>query len=503
MENRQLCCVETAANWICRHLREDRVPMLAALIAGLAAHGFAFSNKLLNADEVSALFGKGETVLSGRWALGLTDVLFPNLSMPWIYGLLSLLMLTASVCVILRLFSIRRALLQIVLAALIVSFPAQVSVFTFMFTSPSYALALLLAVLGVYLSEKEDWPHFGIACMLMVLSLGIYQAYVSFMAGFFVLRMIQMLLKGEREPRAVFFYGLRRLALLTAALLIYYGIALLALHMAGGEFVDYAVERKTGILSRAVHAYSALLHTFTRGYFGFVRSGVSLILHGLIFCACLLLLARRLPDTAKRGGLWLLLLCLALLPLAINCIFLIASVEVIYSPVMFGFVCLYVFAAFLAEEGDEAAALAARDCILVALAVVVMGNVYFANKAYLKMHIDYENAYALYTGVAAQIRSLPEFDENCTIALVGDTGQGLFHDERLDVGDLGGVNKDMVNTYMKSAFMHRYVGFDVPYADRDTCWLLSLDERVAAMPSYPYYGSIQRIDDYIVVKLGD
>ena len=31
---------------------------------------------------------------------------------------------------------------------------------------------------------------------------------------------------------------------------------------------------------------------------------------------------------------------------------------------------------------------------------------------------------------------------------------------------------------------------------------LENDSRVAAMSEYPYYGSVQKIDDYIVVKLG-
>ena len=84
-------------------LRRDwQTPFCSALIAGLLAHGYAFTNKLLNHDEIESLFGKGATVTSGRWGLELVKVLFPDWSMPWIYGILSLLLISAAACLMLR-----------------------------------------------------------------------------------------------------------------------------------------------------------------------------------------------------------------------------------------------------------------------------------------------------------------------------------------------------------------------------------------------------------------
>ena len=62
---------------------------VSAFAAGLAAYLFVFTNKLLNLDEIAGLFGKGESISSGRWALALTSYVFPDVSMPWINGMLA------------------------------------------------------------------------------------------------------------------------------------------------------------------------------------------------------------------------------------------------------------------------------------------------------------------------------------------------------------------------------------------------------------------------------
>ena len=80
----------------------SRAALSAGLLSGFLAFSFAFCNKLLNADEIGALFGKGTTISSGRWALKLTSLLLPDVSMPWLYGVLSVLLLSAAAAVVVR-----------------------------------------------------------------------------------------------------------------------------------------------------------------------------------------------------------------------------------------------------------------------------------------------------------------------------------------------------------------------------------------------------------------
>jgi hypothetical protein len=369
-----------------------------------------------------------------------------------------------------------------------------------MFTAPSYALSFLLAVLAVALAERKELRFRIISLILLVLSTGIYQAYVSIAASFFVVLMIQRLMK-EQDARQVLIYGMRQLGLLVVALVAYYAFALLFLKLYGWHFESYGVETQSGVFMRVAVAYSSFLHTFTRGYFGFVRSPLSQALHGLCAIAiCGFLVVYLLKEKEWRRRI-LMLVCLVLLPLSIKCIHLIASVGVIGSHVQFGFIAVYVFAAMVTDKAKGKGTLL-RDGVLLSLALVTAGNIYFANKCYLKMQLDYESAYSLYTGISAQIRQTEGYDEGKTLAIVGKTKTGLYTPEELSLGDMTGPNQDLVNMYTRQMFLQRFVGFDVPMADDETIRMLAKDPQVQAMPAYPAYGCIQIVGDYIVVKLG-
>lgn len=140
-QNRRSFLLEALAGRLLQWIRQNRIPLFSALLAGALAYPFAFTNKLVNHDEVGQLFAKGATVTSGRWGLGALDLIFPNISMPWIYGIITLLLMAASACLILRLIPLKSPLLQGLLAGSIVVFPSLIGLFGYMFTSSSYAVS--------------------------------------------------------------------------------------------------------------------------------------------------------------------------------------------------------------------------------------------------------------------------------------------------------------------------------------------------------------------------
>ena len=498
--------LSAAASWpnaLSARLRSCRLPFCSALIAGLLAHGFAFSNKLPNADELSSLFGKGMTVASGRWGLELSKYLIPNVSTPWIFGLLSLLLLSAAACLVVRIFRLRSPLLIAVLSALVTVFPAETATFSYMFTAPSYALAFLLAVASVRFSQREDLKGWLGALVLLLLAVSIYQAYIALAAGFFVLLMLQKLLQGEGSAGEVFFFGLKRLALLACTLLLYLPSIYIALHFYGGRFENYGMEQQRSLLFRALVAYSAFLHTFTRGYFGYVRGAFSQLLHALAMGLAGFVCLRWLIRCRDWGKRLLFLLCLLLFPLSLYCIYLIAETGIIHAMVLYSFITVYVFALVAAQQLQGEAAPLLRQLLALCLSLVVLGNIYFANAFYLKLHLRYENSYALYTGIAAQVRQTPGFDKDTRLALLGRAETGVYAIPELEALGLIGAAEDLTNAYTREYFLRRYVGFEVSFADDAEKYALSQDPRVREMPVYPAYGSVQMIDDYLVVRLGD
>ncbi len=501
MEKRELSVLERLFGWLAERMRENRIPLLCGIAAGLLAHMFAFTNKLVNADEVWSLFERGATITSGRWGLELSKWIFPSISMPWIYGVISIVLLTVTACVTIRLFQIRSRCLQALLAAVFVSFPSETGLFCFMFTSAPYALAFLLAVIAVALAERGGKVNWLMSFLLLVLAMGTYQAYVAVVASFFVIRMIQRLLRGEGSAKEVLLYGVYRLGLLIVSLVVYYLISLAAARLSGLGFADYGVSRWTSIFYKIALAYSAFLHTFTRGYFAFVRSPLAMILHFLLALAAAVLLLRWLLRCKDRARGLLLVICLLLFPLSAYCIYLIAEVDIIHSLVLVSFLSVYVLAAVVVETAEGKAGRWSRDAVLLSLLLVMAGNVLFANKVYLKMHFQYEQAYSIYTSIITQIESTEGFDADKKVAIVGNGDQQGLEMEELDAEGLMGPSKNLIDIYTRELFMQRYLGFDVSFATTAERRALQKDERVQAMPCYPYYGSVQVIDDYIVVRL--
>lgn len=480
---------------------ENKLPFFSALAAGLLAHGFAFANKLLIPDEVGSLFSKGATLESGRWGLELLRLVIPDISMPWLYGLLSLAVLAVAACLTVRLFRIQSKALQCLLPAVMLTFPSLTALFGYMFTSLPFALALLLAVLSASWGSRDTPRFWALSCLALVFSLGIYQAYVALTASFFLLCMIQRLLDKDTEAGAVLRFGLKALGCLGMALVLYYGLTVLSFRLTGSSRLGYGVEKR-GILYGVALAYNAFLKTFTAGEFGFVNGRASLALHLLCLAAALVLLFQgllRLGDGKKRG---MLVLCLCLLPLSMNGFYLAAEVTAVHSVVLYSFVCCYVLAALAVEQGSGHVSRWARDGVLAALLLLALGNATFANKAYLRAHLQYESATAFYTELIAQVKQTEGFDENSRLALLGTAEAAVYEPEELDTGKLVGLNGEhLINAYTRETLIRTYLGFDVPFASQEEKAELQNREEVRAMPVYPYYGSVQKIGDYIVIKL--
>lgn len=492
--------LEGWAKRLSKEMRRNAAPLLSGLIAGLLAYTYAFTNKLVNADELVSLFGKGGTVTSGRWGLKLTSLLFPDVSMPWLYGVIAILLFSAAACLALNIFQIRSRMIGCALAAVIVCFPAVTGLFCYMFTAAPYALAFLLAVISVRLAQRGGRLGWLFSCGCLVLSMGIYQAYIAVASSFFLLLMIKRLLQNDGSAREVFKFGLRCAALLAVSLVIYGGISVLA--VIGESFLDYGVNVSDSLLRRIRLAYSGFIRIFISGYFAYVPSKLSMLMHFIgVFVTVFSLGGWFVRNRDKAKGL-LMLLCLVLLPLSIDCMYLAADLGIIHSLVLHGFITVYFLAAVAVESVKGRPGAWSRDALLISLLCVAAVNVVFANEVSLKMHLQYENAYSFYTGIITQVRMTEGYDEDTVLAVLGDSAALSETQEKIDVGRLMGPNQNLVNIYSRDCFLEEYIGYGGQLADASERNSLMKDPRVLQMPNYPYEGSIQKIDDYIVVKLG-
>lgn len=504
--------LERWGGFLSRRWEEDRLPFLSSVLFGLLAYMFAFTNKLLNHDEAFSLFMKGATVDSGRWGLGFLDSIFPNLSMPWVYGIFSVVFIAAAVCLMVRILSIQSKLLQVLVSGCVMVFPSLIGMFGYMFTSSSFTLAFLLSVLAVWLLQWDPKKGAIPALGCMVFSLSIYQAYISLAAGLLILILIRRLLQGA-DIRAVIAAGFWYLLFLVVSLGAYYLATQVLLRLLHVEMNRYASGNLSfsllAIPAHILDAYRGFFRYFTDGAQGLLPTGLSRLAGVLCLAAAGVLLVLWGLGQKKRdlGRYGLVALLVALLPLAVNCMYLFTIPESIHTLVLYGFVNVYLLCAIVADAclglpSEKGRRTFLLNVLTLSMAVTVLINTYVANAAYLNLHLRYENAYSFYTSLSARIQSMPEFGEDTKLAILGTYQEPDFYGSHFSfLEGLTGVKGFLPDSYSRGKFLEYYLGFSMPLASEAETEALLTSAEYAEMAVYPYYGSVRLIGDTVVVKL--
>ena len=508
--------LERLWKWMSQKLREFAVPILTAFLFGFLAHGFAFTNKLVNHDEVFTLFFKGGSVSLGRWGLDFIDRIFPDYSMPWIYGIVTIALMAAAVCVMVHVFSIRSKLLQALLAGIVLVFPSLTGAFSYMFMSCTYSLSFLLAVIAASLVRQGKVKEWIIAIICMVGSLSLYQAHIAIAASLLVLVLIQRLLH-ETDVMPLIKKGIQYVLFLILSMGIYYIAVKVMQYWKNVGFNSYAAGNLSfdlrTIPSDIADAYATFFQYITQGYQGLIPTAFSRGVHMLCFCvAAILLLAWALNQKGKRlARFGMLFALIGILPLSSNCLHLFATRDSVHTLVACGFVSIYVLVVILAQDCPPAlpegklrtmARSIALNLITLCLAVVIIVNTYIANESYLNLYLRYENACSFYTSLIADLKLMPEFNEDTKLAVIGTFQEPSFYLEKFSFSDdITGIDGFLPDSYSKDKFMEYYMGFPIEFATEQEIQEITATAEYAGMAVYPYYGSMQWFDNILAVKL--
>lgn len=502
--------------------KNNKIPFISSIISGMLAYMYAFTNKFVNHDEIVYLFGKGATYDSGRWGINIITYIFPNYSMPWLYGITGVILIAISTCLIVKIFEIDNTILQIGLASLITVFPSLAGVFTYIFTSSAYSLAFLLAVLSVYLFQSgiksnklKRYRNIVLSLLCMVFSLSLYQAYLSVVLCFFLLLCMKRVLNDDSSPKEVIVQGIRYILGTGIAVAIYYGVTIIVLRLLNTGFNRYAnnyMHSKEILRIKIVNAYYAVFRELFQSAFALVPDLFSRFLH----IALIALMAAEsiiwLIKSKGTGKKYLYIILWIVFPLCLNCLFVITDSSAVHTLVLYGFISIYILPIIIHTETEKLIPdikirSMGKDVIIIVLMLFCCINIFVANKAYLKQNLAYENMYSFYTSLVSQIKSTPGFTEKSKIAILGETQNNVYEFNEFSslmdfagVGNFEGIN---VRNGTKQKFIKYYLGFDVEFASEQEVEDLSDHPAVLAMEKYPYYGSVQAVDEYVVVNFGD
>ena len=495
--------------------REWKTAFFVAFIIGLAVHIPVMLSDIPNHDGLNSLYFDQNMITSGRWFLMIACGFSSFYTIPWMIGLLGLVFLGMTAAALTELLEIKKTWAVVAVSGLLVSFPALASTFAYVFTLDGYMLALFLAVLAVLFTKKKKYGFLpGALCL--ALSLGTYQAYLSFAMILSVFSILTLAME-QGEVRAKIRKALCYLYMGILGVGLYYVILQLLLKLQGKALAEY--QNINGMASGT--AFNGILGTVKEMYkdfLGFSLKGNVLFNNWLSLAVCIALAVATLIVavmlTVKRKwwkNLWffaIIIVTLAVLPLATNVILLI-SPDVTYHLLMRYQWTLYLIGmvAFVSRHTEE---LANRGLILewttmIAAFILVFFYGITDNIGYSNLQKRYEKTYAYCVRLLDRIEQTEGYYQGMPIAMVGVVGDETFPvtDITLPVtSGMTGLNGDVLLYTGENyrIFIQNYLGATLNILPPEAMEEMYYEEEYISMDSFPGGNSIRIIDGIMYIK---
>lgn len=523
-----------------------KIAFLSTFIIGLLTHIYKFTNTLLNHDSLFNFYSDQNIIGSGRWFLSFACQFSSYFDLPWLIGLISIILIALTVVVIVDIFNIGNPIMIFITGGLLATFPAITETFFFEFTADGYMLAMLLAALAVRFSLINDnrISHIFIAAVCICLSCAIYQAYVSFALVLAICYFICELLENRHNNKEVMRWIGNQAIIYVGGLATYYIIWQIVMKVLG--YVPSSYEGISTIGQMNIHNINGAIFYSVRSFIQYfvewnifehgVTAFSALNVLFLIFSFIIGVIALKKSKIYKKKLQAILLIAaVGAIPFVVF-MWYFASSGVHYSTRMEQSICvLFIFVGVVFSRWAKPKFSTLAGCLLVA---IVLNNCVTANVFYFYVNKANTASYATAVEMSTRVHLLDN-GKIKNIAVIGsmDKYDDEFYMESNGLRQLGGlrsVNRNLLNSdfytalYLKNMldFQLSYYSdnpeISVPYVeknendpvaddwklqfplcDKDTRDKLKDSTTVSEMPCWPASDSIKVIDDTVVIKLSE
>ena len=497
----------------------QKAAFFSCLVTGYLVHLYAFTNLIPNSDGLSRVFDTQQMTISGRWFLHYASALNNFTQMPAAIGLLSLLFLALAAALTVGLLSIRSRVLAGTAGAVMAAFPCLGYTFLYLFTASAYCLAILLAVLSVWLARRGRLGWLAGAAAL-ALSMGTYQAYASLAVALSLLVVFRACLERESTFASTLGLGLRLVSCLALGAGLYYGILLLFLKVKGLELLSYLGMDQASAGYPLAMLPGLILSAYKQTVAFFFLPGsadgfASLFLVVLDLAALALgviFLLFRLSALGDKAP-WRLagvLAMIALLPLGVDFAQIISPYSSPTPLMKYAFVCVYLALLLAADLADGLLRTPGRTRLLAGAAGVwAAGLLLFClntnNLLYTASAQAHRATQSYVTRLLTRVEDCPGYQRGMGIALIGAVPADQLQSqiESYAQVDHYSVPLDSVVPLNKHLYYYLSDWLNVPVEEpgEETMIALAATQAFQDMPLYPAQGSVQIIDGYVVVKL--
>lgn len=498
---------------------EQKVAFISCLLVGIFGHIYTFFNHVFRHDGVLNIYGLGATHISGRWGLDLLyrirDVFFGNNTIPFVNGMLSILLIAISSIFVIKILNLKNKYLCVLLGISMVSFPVVSAIFSYMYTAPAYFLSLFLNVFAIYiLSKNFNIKNAIIALTLLVISLGIYQAFISVSMTLAIIVLVRKIIEEYKDYKTVLIMGFKYLFIFLISIVLYLLLVKFFVSINNIQLTDYKGMNEMGTLEISKIPYAIFkayesfffLKWFNINSLWFMRA----IMFLLMAISGVLVLSIFKNNIKKMREKMLFVLLIALFPLAVNIVYLFSTSKEYYVSGIscYSYVFSFAFLIYLFEYVNNKK-LGYKKIISLSLLLISIINVcyiYINNFSYYKIYAENKQVEAFYNRLLTRIEMLPNYKSNLMVYYIDE------NNKKINLEGFGSTfvlpngysirSSEIINSYTWRYQMKYYTGvYFEPYKEVDNEMINNLE--VINMDVYPNNNSIKIINDVIVVKFGN
>lgn len=499
------------------------IAIVCGFLCAMAAHAFALVHNLYNYDGIAQQpSGYGTGIESGRWFLSLlgdaTSFLEINYNLPWVNGVIFLLLLAVAAGFLVKALGIRNRGFAALVGMILAVFPTVTSTMYFRYTAVYYGVGILFAVLAAWVLERSQ---FGLlfSALLTALSLGIYQAYTPITIGIFVLQLMRLAVEEEITVGRLFRTGLKDCAALILGLLFYFVFLKGCLWLYGVSLLDYQGISEMGNISAAElprliyeALYDVVMLPF-RSYANLVGMKMIRVLYlALELVTAALGAAVWLIKIRKWPVRWMFLALAAVFPLSVNFIRLMCPNSWIYTTMVYAFALIPCCTLVLMEclmTGENKPCAGRSKAVKAVVSVILLLLVFFygyeANIGYNALYFANIQVENYCNNLITQIRMTQGFEPDKKWAFVGKIDDPLLHCYWQYETRYGGseFTQALLNRESLEYWIQCFTGYSPEFATEEEKRALEMTPEYEAMPCWPSQGSIGIINDMVVVKFSD
>ncbi len=482
---------------------------------GFTAYGFMFVNGNISHDMLREFMLLSNIKLSaGRIFVPLyTTCVRGIISAPWLVALIGLLYIAIASCLLAKIFQVHSKLYIAFFTGLLTVNVSNISLVTsYIHDFDVDMMAMLCAVFAAYCwnRSKNGW-WFGV--LPIVFSLGLYQSFVSTTITLVIFVCIMDLLAGDTFED-VLWKGLRGVLMILCAGLLYYCslkisylITGVALHSGSGNSLDTILHTSPSEIGQTIlHAYTRTINVILFFPTLLYKGGIVFMVYIIaVLCGIIALCRICYLKKLHMKEMSLLAVLLLVLPWGMNVAFILTngnSYDLMHYALWFTSILILLFVEQVGKE-QQSLFYWCKPVSLCVLTILLWWNIRLANDACVVKDLEYDARLSLFTRITADLEEMEGYSPGETkVALVGlpdDLLQDLPEYNRIRM--LRSMHKSLPFLHNSDYFKYVLMNSAAVISDGEAN-NISRNSAVQAMPLYPASGSMQYVNDTLVVKLG-